>query len=334
MSPSELPGTMDAVVADGRGGPEVLRVVPRPVPTPAPGEALVRVAASAVNRADLMQAQGHYPPPPGVTDILGLEFAGEVTAVGSDADADRVGERVMGIVPGGGNAGYVTTPVDQLMSVPDSLNWVAAAAAPEAFLTAFQSIVRLGSAKHDDWVLVHAAASGVGSAGVQVAREVGARVIATSRDPLRLTRAVRDGATGVAVTDGAFADRVRDITAGAGADVILDLVGAAYWAENLASLARLGRLVLTGMVGGRRTELDLAPLYARHATVIATTLRARPAEEKTALVAEFADWGIPRLADGRLAPIVDRVVPLAEVADAHRAVAANEVVGKIVLTTT
>ncbi len=333
MSPAGHPGTMDAVVTDGRGGPEVLRVMSRPIPAPAPDGALIRVAASAVNRADLLQAQGHYPPPPGVTDILGLEFAGEIVAVGSDAHADRVGDRVMGIVPGGGNAEYVITPVDQLLPVPDSLDMVSAAAAPEAFLTAFQSIVRLGAAKPGDWVLVHAAASGVGSAGVQVAREIGARVIATSRDPLRLTRAVRDGATGIAVRDGVFADDVREITGGAGVDVILDLVGAAYWAENVASLARLGRLVLTGMVGGRRTELDLAPLYSRHATVIATTLRARPADEKAALVAEFDDWGIPRLADGRLVPVVDRALPLTDVADAHRAVAANEVVGKVVLTT-
>lgn len=333
MNPAEHPGTMRAVIADGRGGPEVLRVVSVSVPTPERGEVLVHVTASAVNRADLLQAQGHYPPPRGVTDVLGLEFAGEVVAVGPDVDAGRIGDRAMGIVPGGGNAEYLTTAVDQLLPVPDALDGAAAAAAPEAFLTAFQSIIRLGHVQPGETVLVHAAASGVGSAGVQVAREAGAHVIATSRHAERLERARRDGATPLMVEDGRFAEAVRDLTDGRGVDVILDLVGAAYWADNVRSLARLGRLILTGMVGGRRTELDLAPLYGAHATVIATTLRSRPADERAALVEEFAQWGVPRLADGRLTPIVDRVLPLDDVAEAHRAMAANAVVGKVVLTT-
>ncbi len=327
------PETMDAVIADGRGGPEVLRVARRPVPIPGPGEVLVRTRATAVNRADLLQAQGHYPPPPGVTDVLGLEFAGEVAAVGEGVEPSCIGDRVMAIVPGGGCAQYVAVRRDHLLPVPGDLAWAAAAATPEAFLTAFQSIVRLGGAEAGDTVLVHAAASGVGSAGVQIAREVGARVIATSRHADRLARARQDGADVLVVGDGRFADAVRDLTDGRGVDVVLDLVGAAYWADNVRSLARLGRLVLTGMVGGRRTELDLGPLYAAHATVIATTLRSRPTDEKAALVAEFTAWGVPRLADGRLVPVVDRVLPLADVADAHRAVAENAVVGKVVLTT-
>lgn len=327
------PPTMRAVIAEGRGGPEVLRVTSQPTPVPGAGEVLVRVAASAVNRADLMQARGHYPPPPGVTDILGLEFAGEIVGGAPDENASDIGRRVMGIVAGGGNAEYVVLPRNHLLDVPDAMGWAEAAATPEAFLTAFQSIVRLGGARAGDTVLVHAAASGVGSAGVQVAREAGARVLATSRHADRLTTAEGHGATGIVVSEGVFADRVRELTEGIGVDVILDLVGAAYWADNVRSLARRGRLVLTGMVGGSRTDLDLGPLYAAHATVIATTLRPRPADEKAALVAEFADWGLPRLADGRLTPIVDRVVPLDDVADAHRALAENAPVGKIVLTT-
>lgn len=333
MSAAGTPATMPAVVTDGHGGPEVLRVEERPVPVPGAGEVLVHVAATAVNRADTLQALGHYPPPVGVTDILGLEFAGEVVSVGPDTATSLIGRRVMGIVPGGGNAEYVTIPADQVIPVPDALTWEQAAATPEVFLTAFHSIVRLGRASAGDRVLVHSASSGVGSAGVQIAREVGAEVIATSRSAERLAPATDAGAHGIVVTDGEFAGAVREITGGHGVDVILDLVGAAYWRDNVLSLARLGRLVLTGMVGGRRTELDLAPLYAAHATVIATTLRARPASEKAALVTEFIDWGLPRLADGRLVPVIDRVLPLAQVADAHRALTENTVVGKIVLLT-
>jgi len=324
--------TMRAVVAPDAGGTDALRIIERPRPVPNPGEVLVRVHATAVNRADIMQSRGQYPPPAGVTDILGLEVAGEV-ADARGSDRWSAGDRIMAVVPGGGYAEWACVPADQLMAVPDGMDLTTAAACPEVFLTAHLALVTLGGLAAGETALVHAGASGVGTAAVQIACEIGATVIATSRSADRLRSANELGARPLVVTDGEFAARVREMTDGAGADVILDLVGAAYWADNVASLARGGRLVLIGMVGGRRTELDLAALYAVNATVIASTLRARPATEKASFVAAFARWGLPRLADGRLRPIIDRVMALEDVAEAHRLVAGDRVVGKVVLTT-
>ncbi len=323
---------MRAVVAPEPGGPEALRLVQRPTPVPADGEVLVRVHATAVNRADLMQARGQYPPPSGVTDILGLEVAGYV-ADPNGTSRWSVDDRVMAVVPGGGYAEAVCVPAAQLMAVPDGMDLASAAACPEVFVTAHLALVQLGGLRAGETALVHSAASGVGTAGVQIAREIGARVIATSRHRTRLETAVALGAEPVVVTDGSFASQVREMTDGRGADVILDLVGAAYWRDNVAAIARRGRLVLIGMVGGRRTELDLGALFAANATVIASTLRNRPLDEKTEIIRGFADWGLPRLAEGRLRPIVDRVMALEDVAEAHRIVGTDRAVGKVVLTT-
>lgn len=323
---------MRAVVAPKPGGPEALRLTDRPEPVPTADEVLVRVHATAVNRADLMQSRGHYPPPPGVTDILGLEVAG-VVATPDAAGRWASGDRVMAVVAGGGYADAVCVPADQLMAIPGDMGFDDAAACPEVFLTAYLTLVTLGGLTEGETALIHSGASGVGTAGVQIAREIGAEPIATSRSRDRLDVAVELGARPLVVTDGRFATAVREMTGGHGVDVILDLVGAAYWADNVASLARLGRLVLTGMVGGRRTDLDLAGLYAVNATVIASTLRARPPDEKAAIVAAFAAWGLPRLTDGRLRPVIDAVMPIEQVAAAHQMVGADTVVGKVVLTT-
>lgn len=322
---------MRAVVAAGAGGAEVLELVERDDPVPGTGEVLLRVRATAVNRADIMQRQGTYPPPPGASDVLGLEAAGLVEALGPEVSGWSVGDRAMALLSGGGYAELVCVPVGQLMPIPDNLNWILAAAIPEVFLTAWQALGRQAPVAAGDWVLVHAGASGVGTAALQIARERGARTIATTRSPTK-AEAIADMCDHVVVPAGNdFADRVTALTDGHGADVIVDLVGAAYWTENLRALAINGRLCLIGMVGGTRTEADLGALFARRATVIASTLRARPVDEKAALVASFAQWGLPRLADGRLVPVVHDMFPLSRVADAHRLLEAADPVGKVVM---
>jgi len=322
---------MRAVVARRPGGPEVLELAVLPDPVPGPGEVLVRVRATAVNRADLLQRQGRYPPPPGATEVLGLEAAGTVAAVGPGVTGWSPGDRVMALLAGGGYAELVAVPAGQLMAVPPGMDWLLAAAVPEVFLTAWQALGRTVRPAPGEWVLVHAAASGVGTAALQVARELGARTIATTRSPDKAERLA--GLADHVVVPGydGFADEVRRLTGGTGADVVIDLVGAAYWAQNLEAVAADGRIALIGLTGGARTELDMGRLFARRVTVVASTLRARPLAQKAALVADFAAWGLPRLADGRLRPTVHDLVPLARVGDAHRLVESDATVGKVVL---
>ena len=321
------------VVITEPGDESVLRIVEREPREPGPGEVLVRVRAAGLNRADLLQRQGHYPAPPGVpSDIPGLEVAGEIEAIGEEVQAWSVGDRVMAIVAGGGMSELTVVPQGQLMSIPGSMSFPSAAAIPEAFLTAFDAIAMQGAAREGENLLVHAAASGVGTAALQLGHVMGMRPLATTRTEAKSHRLAEYGADEViVVSDRKFADRVREMT-GSGADVILDFVGGAYLEENLRSLATGGRIVAIGLLGGARAEISLGRLLAKRATLVGTVLRSRSKGEKAALVASFqgrfaAAWG-----SKELCPVINEVMPVEKVGEAHRLLASNETFGKIVLT--
>lgn len=321
------------------GGPDVLVPVEVPDPVPAAGEAVVRVRAAGVNRADLLQRLGRYPAPPGAPDAIpGLEVAGTVETLGADAAGTGLaaGDRVMAIVAGGGYAERVAVPAAHLLPIPGGLSFVEGAAIPEVFLTAADALFARGGLEAGGRALVHSAGGGVGTAALQLARAAGARlVIGTASGPK--LEAIREHElpldVGIDYRAGDFAPRVREATDGAGVDVIIDTVGAPYWEQNIASLAELGTLVVVGVLGGSRVEADLRALMRRRATVVGTVLRARSVEEKTALTADFRDRFLPGFeADPpRLRPIVDRVFPLEAAAEAHRLLETNRTFGKLIL---
>lgn len=320
---------MRAVVFDQPGEPAVLRVAEAPDPEPAAGELLVRVHATAVNRADLLQRRGGYPAPPGASPILGLELAGEVVR---DAGAWRAGDRVMAVVTGGGYAELAAVPEGMAIAVPAGMTYEEAAAIPEAFLTAFLNLFTLGRLAAGEAVLIHAGASGVGTAAIQLARAAGARVFATagSDEKLELCREL-GAAVAINYKREPFAERVAAATDGRGVDLVLDFVGAPSWEANLASLAVGGRLMLIGFLGGSRGQLDLGPVMTKSLTVGGTTLRRTPLERKVALTRAFAEFALPRLERGDLRPVIDTVYPLEQAAEAHSALEANRNAGKVVL---
>jgi NADPH:quinone reductase len=321
-----------AVVISRFGGPEVLRLEERPVAEPAGDEVRVRVRATAVNRADLLQRQGKYPAPPDApADIPGLEFAGEVEKVGPLAGDLNVGDRVFGLTGGGGYAEQIVVHARTVARIPDRLSFTEAAAVPEAFITAWDAAVTQAGLTAGETVLIHAAGSGVGTAAVQIARAIGARSIGTARSPHKLELARALGLdVAIPVVDGRFAEAVR---AAGGADVVLELVGGSYLAEDLLCVAPRGRILLIGTMAGAQAELDLGTILRRRLTLRGTVLRARPLEEKIAAVQTFARHVVPLLERGVLRPVVDRVWPLAAAAEAHAHVAANDGFGKVVLET-
>ncbi|MBW0255283.1 NAD(P)H-quinone oxidoreductase [Cellulomonas sp. PS-H5] len=325
---------MDVVQVKSPGGPEQLQVAERPDPEPGPGEVLVRVAAAGVNRADLLQREGRYPPPPGAPDWPGLEVSGVVAGHGPGVDAAvwPLGARVAALLPGGGYATAVTVPAGLLLPVPDDVDLVDAAGLPEALLTSWTNVVDAGRLAAGDVLLVQGGSGGVGSVAVQLGAALGAHVVATAGGAERAERCRELGArTVVDHRTQDVAEAVRAATDGHGADVVLDVLGAGGLATNLAALATGGRLVVIGTQRGSRGELDLGLLMARRGSVIGTTLRARPLAEKERIVADVRAQAWPMLSDGRLRPVVHARIPLDRAADAHRLLDSGEVFGKVLL---
>jgi len=323
-----------AIVARGPGGPEVLEWTEVPTPDAGPGEVLVQVAASAVNRADLLQRKGFYPPPAGASDILGLECSGTVAAVGEGVDGWSVGDPCVALLAGGGYAEMVAVPVGQLMPVPRGLDLVTAAALPEVACTVWSNVVLLARLGAGETFLVHGGGGGIGTFAIQVAVALGARVAVTAGSPEKLARC-RDLGAEILVdySKADFVERVKEATDGRGADVVLDNMGAAYLARNLEVLAPGGRLVVIGLQGGAKAELDLGRLMAKRASVAGTTLRARPVAEKAAICAAVTAQAWPLVEAGAIVPVVDRVLPMRDAAEAHRVVEASDHVGKVLLAT-
>lgn len=322
---------MKAVLVSAPGGPERLQLGDAPDPVPGEREVVIEVHAAALNRADLLQRRGLYPPPPGASPILGLECAGVVRALGQGVSAARVGDRVMALLAGGGYAEQVAVNEQLILPVPESLSLEQAAAVPEAFLTASEALFGLGRLMPGEWVLVHAAASGVGSAAVQLGKAAGAQVLATSSG--KKCDAVRAlGADRVVDREQEdFAAVAGEVSGGRGVDVIVDLVGAAYAARHAECLAVLGRHVVVGLVGGAKAEIDLGRLLQKRHSLLGLVMRTRPLHDKIAVVERFRRRWLDRLADGRLKPIVDSTFALGDAKSAHERMERNENVGKIVL---
>lgn len=323
---------MKAIVIREPGGPEVLSLQEVPEPSLGAGQITIQVEATALNRADLLQRRGLYPPPKGESPLLGLECAGVVVAHGPGASGPPVGTRVMALLPGGGYAERVVVPERLALPIPDELGFEQAAAIPEAFLTAQEALFTLGRLEAGQTVLVHAAAGGVGSAAVQLAHAHGARVVATAGSREKLERVRSLGAdTLVDYQTEDFADAVSQVTEGQGADVVLDFVGGAYFERHMRCLAVGGRLVVIGLLGGVSADLNLAQLLMRRTQILGLVMRSRSVADKVAISQTFARNWLPRFASGALAPVVDSVFPLADAQGAHERMERNANIGKIVL---
>ncbi len=324
---------MKAVIITRPGGPEVLQLQDRAVPEPGVGEIRVRVRGSALNRADLLQRAGNYPVPAGSPeDIAGMEYAGEVDALGDGARLWKTGDRVMGIIGGGGHAEFVTVHEREAMPVPSGMSWENAAAIPEVFLTAYDALFARLNLRSGETLLIHAVGSGVGTAALQLAKLIAARVMGTARSADKLTRVKELGLdTGIDSSRGDWATQVEAAVGQNGVHAILELVGGNYLDGDLRVLARKGRIVLVGLTAGAMTQFNMGVLLRKRGTIVGTVLRARPIEEKISLAREFAERMIPQFESGRLKPIVDRVFSFDQIADAHRLMESNTTLGKIVL---
>ncbi len=323
---------MKAIVVDTPGAEDVLKIGEAPSPTLTPEDIRIRVRATAVNRADLLQRQGMYPPPPGASPIIGLECAGDVIEVGGAVTGWNVGDRAMALLPGGGYAEEAVAHHGSAMHVPAALSYEEAGALPEVFLTSFLNIFMLGAIKPGGAALVHGGGSGIGTASTTLLKEAGMRALVTAGSKDKCRRC-RDHGADVAINyrDGDFAPHVREATDGKGVNVILDSIGGQYFSANLDCLATDGRLVIIGLIGGAKADINLALLLIRRLQVIGSTLRTRAAADKAEIVARFLERFGAALAAGRIKPVVDRVLPLEQAAEAHRIVQASTHFGKVVL---
>ena len=323
---------MKAITLPEPGGPDALVLDDVPDPLPRPGEVVVEVVAAGVNRADVMQRQGHYDPPPGSSAYPGLEVSGRIAQLGDGVDGWSVGDEVCALLTGGGYAEKVAVPAGQLLPVPAGVSLEDAAALPEVTCTVWSNVFMTANIQPGEVLLVHGGGSGIGTMAIQLGREVGARVAVTAGSPEKLEVCRGLGASIlVNYRSEDFGEVVRAATDGHGADVILDTIGAKYLDRNVRLLAVNGRLVVIGLQGGRSGEIDLGAMLAKRCALIATTLRARPTAEKAAIVAAVREHVWPLIADGRIRPIVHERYPLAEAAQAHREMEASTNVGKLLL---
>jgi putative PIG3 family NAD(P)H quinone oxidoreductase len=327
---------MRAITQEEPGGPDTMAWTDVADPVAGPGEVVLDVAATAVNRADVLQRAGRYPPPPGASPYMGLECSGTISALGPDvtdvSSGWRVGDEACALLAGGGYAQKVAVPVETLLPIPAGIDLITAGALPEVACTVWSNLVMTARLREGQTVLVHGGSSGVGTMAIQVARALGARVAVTAGTAAKLD-ACRDLGAQIAINyrHDDFVDVLRSRTGGRGADVVLDLIGGPYLGRNVAALASNGRLVVIGLQGGTRAELDLGMLLAKRAAVIGTTLRGRPLEEKAEIVAEVRNRLWPMVEDGRVRPVVHAVLPITEAAAAHRLLESSEHIGKVAL---
>ncbi|MFE4633027.1 NAD(P)H-quinone oxidoreductase [Streptomyces sp. NPDC056773] len=325
---------MHAITIEQPGGPEALVWADAPDPVAGDGEVLVEVAASAVNRADVLQRQGFYNPPPGASPHPGLECSGRISAIGAGVSGWSVGDEVCALLSGGGYAQRVAVPAGQLLPVPAGVDLVTAAALPEVVSTVWSNVFMVAGLRPGETLLVHGGSSGIGTMAIQLAKAVGARVAVTAGGKEKLARCAELGADIlIDYREQDFVEEIRAATGGAGADVILDIMGAKYLTRNVDALAVNGRLAIIGLQGGVKAELNLAALLAKRAAITATTLRARPLEEKAAIVAAVREHVWPLIAAGRIHPVVHATYPMGEAPEAHRVLEASTHVGKLLLTT-
>jgi putative PIG3 family NAD(P)H quinone oxidoreductase len=324
---------MRAVIASEPGGPEVLTVTDLPDPEPGPGEVVLDVAATAVNRADMLQRQGLYPPPPGASDVLGLECSGTISAVGADVTGWQVGDEVCALLAGGGYAERVLVPAGQVMPLPRGVDLVTAGALPEVACTVWSNVFMIAGLQPGETLLVHGGAGGIGNMAIQLAKALGATVVTTAGSEEKLELCRKLGAdVAVSYRDQDFVEEVKEATGGRGADVILDNMGAKYLDRNVSALATEGRLVIIGMQGGVKGELNIGKLLVKRGAVIATSLRSRPPAEKAAICAAVVEHVWPLVADGSVRTLVHTTLPLGEAGEGHRLMESGDHVGKIILT--
>jgi putative PIG3 family NAD(P)H quinone oxidoreductase len=323
---------MRAVVAPEPGGPEALVVADLPNPTPGPGEVVLDIAASAVNRADLLQRQGFYPPPPGASDVLGMECSGTVSAVGEGVTQWSTGDQVCALLAAGGYADMVSVPAGQVMPIPTGVGLVEAAALPEVACTVWSNVFMIANLQPGEVLLVHGGGGGIGTMAIQLGKAFGATVVTTVGSDAKAERCRELGAD--VVVNYRSEDFVEAVSGLGGAGVILDNMGASYLERNVSALATEGRLVVIGMQGGVKGEVNLSTLLGKRGAIIATTLRARPVEEKSAICAAVVEHVWPLVESGDVRPIVHTSFPLERAGDAHREIEASSHVGKVLLTTT
>jgi len=325
---------MKAVLLDGFGGLAVLRVGDVEAPKPGEGQVLIRVAATTINRPDLVQREGKYPPPPGDSEILGLEVAGEICALGPGVSGWAVGDRVISLVGGGGYAEYAVAYASHLMPIPTGMSFVEAACVCESYITAFLNVFMIGGLKDGDTVILHGGGGGVNTAAIQLCKALTPKVkIIVTAHPSKIERVRQLGADLVIdyTTTPDFSETVKEFTGKKGADVILDHVGAKYLAPNMNSLAYAGRLVIIGVISGIKAELNLALMMVKRQQIIGSVLRSRPVKDKAAIVAEFTRSALPKFADRSIVPIIEKILPIDQVVEAHRMMEEDVHFGKIVL---